>query len=129
MIQSNTYPEYNGVSERVRMDGTITLPDIGEVYVNGLTPDEATQVVRLRYEETITQSSDLQLRVTSFNSKRYYVTGVPPRRPQSFVFRGDTTLVDVMTQAAIDENLVDTDNILVLRGDPENPLVLSLIHI
>lgn len=125
VLRSQLYSEYNGVSERVRMDGTITLPDVGEVYVNGLTPVEATEVIRLRYESEIEMPGDLQLEVVSFNSKRYYITGVPPRRPASKVFRGDTTLMDVMAEANVDEILVDIDNILVIRGDPENPLVIE----
>lgn len=124
VLRSTTYPELNGVSERVRMDGTITLPEVGEVFVNGLTPDEATEVVRQRYGTKLTDTANLIVRVSSINSKQFYITGVPPRRPASVPFSGDTTLLDVIVRANIDENLVDTDNILVIRGDPENPLII-----
>ena len=122
---SGIYKEYSGVVEPVRMDGTITLPDVGEVYVNGLTPTEASEVIRQRYDSIVQDSSGLTVRVTGIRSKKYYITGVPPRSPRSVIFKGDTYLLDAVIQAKIDENLVDTDNILVIRGDPENPLVIS----
>lgn len=122
---TNGYKEYSGIVEQVRMDGTITLPDVGEVYVNGLTPTEATEVVRQRFDPIITDTSGMTLRVLSIRSKKYYITGVPPRKPRSVQFKGDTYLLDAMITAVVDENLIDTDNILVIRGDPENPLVIS----
>jgi protein involved in polysaccharide export with SLBB domain len=124
-LRTHTYAELNGVTEKVRMDGTITLPDVGEVYVNGLTPDEATEVVRQRFGSKLKETSDLTIRLGSINSKQFYITGVPPRQPKSVNFKGDTTLLDVIVRANIDEVLIDTDAILVIRGDPENPLVIT----
>lgn len=125
VLQSNIYPELNGVSENVRMDGTVTLPDVGEVYINGLTPDEATEVVRQRYDYILSDTTNLLIRVSAISSKRYYVTAAPPRAAQSITFNGDTTLMDVVVGANIDELIIDTDAILVIRGDPENPLRIS----
>jgi hypothetical protein len=125
ILQSNIYPELNGVSENVRMDGTVTLPDVGEVYINGLTPDEATEVVRQRYDYMLSDTSNLLIRVSAISSKRYYVTGAPPLPPRSITFGGDTTLMDVIVGANIEDVIIDTDNILVIRGDPENPLRIS----
>jgi len=125
VLRSSTYPEYNGISEKIRMDGTITLPDVGEVYVNGLTPDEATEVVRQRFGTKLQDTANLIINVSAINSKQFYVTGAPPRNPSVVPFQGDTTLLDVVAKANIDEVLIDTDNILVIRGDPENPLVIS----
>lgn len=125
VIRNPPYKEYSGMVEAVRMDGTITLPDVGEVYVNGLTPEEATEVVAKRYDEVINDTSELSLRVTAIRSKKYYITGVPPRKPIYVPFSGDTYLIDAVIRAGIDENLVDTDCILVIRGDPENPLVIE----
>jgi protein involved in polysaccharide export with SLBB domain len=38
VIQDRIHPEYNGVQEIVRMDGVVTLPEVGEVYITGLSP-------------------------------------------------------------------------------------------
>lgn len=125
VVRAPGYKEYSGQSENIRMDGTVTLADVGEVYLNGLTPEEATEVVRQRYSLYVKDTDDFTVEVSKINSKKYYVSGVPPFKPRSLVFRGDTLLIDAVAQAVQDENLVDTDNIKVIRGDPENPLVIS----
>ena len=129
VIRDINHKEYNGLSENVRMDGTITLPDVGEVYVNGLTPEEITEVVRQRYDRFVLDTSGMEANVTSFNSKRYYITsipsGLPQGRPRSINFNGDTLLVDALISANFDAILVDTADIKVIRGDPENPLIIS----
>lgn len=125
VLRDINHAEYNGISETIRMDGTITLPDVGEIYVNGLTPEEITEVIRLRYDRYVLDTSGMEARVTSFNSKKYYVTSLPSRLPQAVPFRGDTLLIDAMIQARYNAFLVDDDEIKVIRGDPENPLVIS----
>jgi polysaccharide biosynthesis/export protein len=125
VIQDSIHAEYNGLAETVRMDGVVTLPEVGEVYVNGLSPDEITEVLRLKYAQYVNDSSGMSVRVTAINSKRYYVTGLPPRAPRDFRFEGDVLLVDAMIKAQLDDTLVETESILVIRGDPENPLVIE----
>jgi hypothetical protein len=124
-IQDSMHAEYNGLAETVRMDGTVTLPEVGEVYVNGLSPEEITEVLRLKYEEYVNDTSGMTVRVTAINSKRYYVSGLPPRQPQSVKFQGDILLIDAMIQANLEPVLVDCEQIRVIRGDPENPLVIQ----
>lgn len=125
VIRSPDYKEYSGQSEPIRMDGTVTLSDVGEVYLNGLTPDEATQVVREHYGHLVVDAESFIVAVTAITSKKYYVTGVPPFKPRRVKFVGDTLLIDALLQAIQNEDLVDTDNILVIRGDPENPLQIA----
>jgi polysaccharide biosynthesis/export protein len=123
-LRDALHPEYNGISETVRMDGVITLPEVGEVYVNGLSPEEVTQAIRLAYSRYVNDTSGMVADVTGMNSKRYYVSGYPPRKPQFITFRGDELLVDVLIKANLDSVLVDDEDIRVIRGDPENPLVI-----
>ena len=125
VIRAVDYKEYSGQSEAIRMDGTVTLSDVGEIYLNGLTPDEATQVVREHYAHLVTDADSFIVSVTAITSKKYYVTGVPPYKPRRVKFVGDTLLIDALISAIQNEDLVDTDKILVLRGDPENPLQIA----
>jgi len=118
------HPEYNNITETVRMDGVVTLPEVGEVYLNGLSPTEATEAVRLRYAAYVNDTTSMVVDVTSIDSKRYYVSGLPPRKPASFTFKGDQLLADVLITASLDPVLVDCTDIRVIRGDPENPLVI-----
>jgi hypothetical protein len=123
-VQAPTYPEYTGQTETVRMDGVITLQDVGEVYVNGLSPEEVTQAVRQAYDAVLTDTSGINVRVIGTRSKRYYVSQLPPGKPRQVAFSGDELLVDAMLKSQVDQGLVDTEEILVIRGDPENPLVI-----
>lgn len=125
IVRSTEYKEYSGQSEVIRMDGTITLADVGEIYLNGLTPDEATQSVREHYSHLVKEVESFIVHVSKITSKRYYVTGVPPFKPKRVTFTGDTLLMDALIGALEDEDLVDTDKILVIRGDPENPLQIA----
>ncbi len=124
VMNDSLHAEYNGVQEVVRMDGVVTLPEVGEVYVNGLSPDEATQVIRLAYERYVNDASGIRVRVGTINSKRYYTSGLPPRKPQAIQFRGDELLLDALIRTGLDRTIVDTEAIRVIRGDPENPLVI-----
>jgi protein involved in polysaccharide export with SLBB domain len=119
------HPEYNNITEVVRMDGVVTLPDVQEVYLNGLSPAEATEAVRLAYSAYLNDTSSMVVDVTTIASKRYYLSGLAPRKPTAITFQGDELLVDVLIKANLDSVLVDETEILVIRGDPENPLVIS----
>ena len=70
VIRASGYPEYSGQSERIRMDGTVTLADVREVYLNGLTPEEATEAVRKRYEAFVTDPDSFTVEVSSINRKK-----------------------------------------------------------
>ena len=124
-ISDRLHAEYNGVSETIRMDGTVTLPEVNEVYINGLTPDECTEVIRQKYAQFVNDSSSMTVRVTAIKSKRYYVAGLPPNHTTQQPFNGDVLLIDALIASNADELIVDTDNIRVIRGDPENPLVIE----
>jgi polysaccharide biosynthesis/export protein len=124
-LQDRIHPEYNGVTETVRMDGVVTLPEVGEVYINGLSPDEITQVLQLKFEQYVNDTSGMSVRVMTTTSKRYYITGLPPRLTKSFPFTGDVLLIDAIERGNVDQLLVDEQRIRVLRGDPENPLVIE----
>jgi len=124
-VRDPAHPEYNNLTETVRMDGTVTLPEVREVYLNGLSQAEATEAVRLAYGSYLNDTSSMVVDVTGMASKRYYVSGLAPTKPRSLPFKGDQLLIDALISANLDAVLVDTDDILVIRGDPENPLVIS----
>jgi hypothetical protein len=73
----------------------------------------------------VLDTDGISIEVTAIQSKRYYIARLPPNDPLAVEFRGDITLLDALLQATIDEILVDTDEILVIRGDPENPLIIT----
>lgn len=125
VLRDINHAEYNNIGERVRMDGTITLPQVGEVYVNGLTPAEASEVVQLRYSDFVKDVSGMEINVQSITSKFFYVVTVEQKKARRVAFTGDILLVDAMERSQFDPLLTNTGSVRVIRGDPENPLVIA----
>lgn len=70
-------PDVNGRQEisgehLVRPDGTVSLGIYGSVYVAGMTVEEIKQAVEVHLEEFVHQP-EIQVDVTAYNSKKYYV--------------------------------------------------------
>ena len=125
VLRDINHPEYNNIAERVRMDGVITLPQVGEVYVNGLTPAEASEVVQLRYSDFVKDVSGMEINVQQITSKYFYVVTVQKRLARRVAFTGDILLIDAMERSLFDPIQTNTSSVKVIRGDPENPLVLT----
>lgn len=60
---------------RVRTDGIVALPVIGETKVAGLTPEEAAERIVSRISRYNRNVSQALVQVTEFNSRRVFVTG------------------------------------------------------
>ena len=113
-IRSLRVAEINAVTQRIRPDGKLNLPLVGEVYVAGMTATEMeaaiTQAARTYYNEV-----DVTVDVTGYASQRYYVFGQvagPGPRP----WTGHDTLLDALAQAQPTE-LAWPQRIKVVRGD------------
>jgi len=91
-------PEINDRSVRLRPDGYITLELLGDVFAAGKTPTQLAAEIEeeiLRYYEDIS----VQVRVASFNSKVYYVTGETNAGPRQYT--GTDTVLDAMLNAGM----------------------------
>ena len=67
-------PDLNQIV-RVRADGVVALPVIGETKVGGLTPEEAAERIVSRISRYNRNVSQALVQVTEFNSRRVFVTG------------------------------------------------------
>ncbi len=81
----------------VRPDGNITFPLLGDVYVEGKTPEE---VSRMLDTELANYIKDVQttVHIVGFFSQKYYVFG-EVNRPGPQPFTGDITLIDALASA------------------------------
>ena len=115
------HPELNG-AYRVRMDGVIDVPMIGEIYVAGLTLPDVGEILTRRFREYITSALvDVQLGAST--SKVFYVDGqVALTGPVAF--RGGETLFNIVFRAR-PTILADEDSVRLIRSDPVNPLVMK----
>jgi len=73
-ITAPNAPEINNYGARLRPDGFITMPLLGEMFAAGKTPKQLGAEIEeqiLRYYQDVT----VQVEITGFNSKEYYVAG------------------------------------------------------
>lgn len=113
-ITSLHVPEISGQTARMRPDGYINLPLLGELYIAGKTCNEIEQqlmeAARNYYEQV-----DATVNVAAYNSQNYYVLGqVRGAGPRPWT--GRDTLLGALAQAQ-PTSLAWPERIILVRGD------------
>jgi polysaccharide biosynthesis/export protein len=89
-------PELNQTVS-IQPDGYITLREVGDVHVAGLTVPEITETIRTAYGK-ILQNPAIAIVLKDFE-KPYFVIGGEVGRPGKYELRGDTTVTDAIAVA------------------------------
>ena len=82
---------------QIRPDGYITLQLINDIYVEGMTPMQAADVLTKALKVYV-READVTVRVTGFNSKKYFMFGETPGTGQQ-TFDGDVTVLSAFGRA------------------------------
>ena len=82
---------------QIRPDGNITLQLIGDIYVEGITPMQAADVLTKALRVYI-REAEVTVRVTGFNSKKYFMFGETEGQGQQ-TFDGDVTVLSAFGRA------------------------------
>jgi polysaccharide export outer membrane protein len=90
-------PELN-IERRVGEDGSLNLPLIGEVPVQGLTDIEVADRLKAMLEAKYVQRASVTVQVRDFRSKPISVIGAV-RGPGNLAFSGRWTLIEALTAA------------------------------
>lgn len=99
---SSNVPELNEQVGIVRPNGQVLFPLIGDVQVNGLTPDEAREQV-LKQTSAYYVDPDLRLEVAA-ESKFFYVFGFGASTQGRFPYVGRVTVINALAQAGFNES-------------------------
>jgi len=84
---------------QVASDGTVNVPYIHRIKVEGLEPQELAELVRKRFvEEKILTEPSIVVRVSAYNSKQITVLG-EVQKPGSFPLTPGITLVQAISYA------------------------------
>ena len=102
----------------VREGGMVTLPVIGDVLLAGLTLNQADSLLARRYA-TLYEAPFV---VTRYTNKRVFVLGTTVGQVVPLL-NENTNLIEVLALAGGINNQARTDNIRLIRGDPNNPEV------
>jgi polysaccharide export outer membrane protein len=99
----------------IRPDGRISLPLVGEVEADGLTPDELRTVVVERLGAFVQSPAVVSVIVREVNSARFYVVG-EVGRPGAYPLRGRTSLLQALALAGGFGEFSARDGLAVVRG-------------
>ena len=103
-------------SARVRPDGKISLPLVGELKASGLTP-LALQMLITKQLETYMQSPEVTVSVQEVNSQRFSIIG-EVQRPGSYVLTKPMTVLDAVAIGGGFAEFAKLKKIFVLRRVP-----------
>ncbi|MBL8174776.1 MAG: polysaccharide export protein [Bryobacterales bacterium] len=99
----------------VRPDGKITLPLIGEMQAEGLTPDELGKAITEALKDKLTRP-EVFILVQQVNSKKYYISG-EVNRTGSFPLITPVTVFEALSIAGGLREYANKKNIVVVRGN------------
>ena len=90
-------PELNQTKVTVQPDGFVTLKDIGDLHVSGLTVPELTKNIREAYANFL-QNPALTVVLQDFN-KPYFIADGQVEHPGKYDLRGETTVTEALAMA------------------------------
>ncbi|MGD1072581.1 MAG: polysaccharide biosynthesis/export family protein [Bryobacteraceae bacterium] len=102
----------------VSPDGTISMPLIGIVKADGLTPAELTAVIRDKLQAVAFQNApDVNIQVVRNNSKKFYIFG-GVGHPGEYPLNGETTVLDAFANCGGFHDFANKKKIRILRTPP-----------
>jgi polysaccharide biosynthesis/export protein len=112
--------EFPELSQTVRVseDGTISLPLLGSVGIEGLTKEEVqNKITTLLLEKNYVKNARVTVFIKEYQSKRVYMIGALTK-PGTYELIGRTTLLQMISQAG---GLTDraANEIFILREKPD----------
>ena len=101
-VHCSAVPELNRERQKIRPDGKVTFESLGEVQAAGKTPKELAETLREQIVSLYALSGDnpIDVRITAFKSKVYYVLG-QVYKPGPKTFTGHDTVFRAIAQARI----------------------------
>lgn len=107
-------PELSG-PVTVTVEGSITLPLIGQAQAQGLTPQQLATRLTEMLGKYINRPEVLVF-LQAVNSKRYYVSG-EVNRPGQFSLIAPTTVLEALVNAGGLKEFANKKKIVIMRGD------------
>jgi len=104
--------------ERIKEDGTITLPMIGSVIAAGKTAGELQKEIQERYSRYYTR-----LTVTVKSLERFYYVGGEVRSPGRYPWLGELTVTQAIQSAGDFTDFARKTRVLLVRANGQTEVV------
>ena len=101
VVKAPKIAELDGVRQKVRPDGKISLNMVGEVYVVGMTPSEIAALLK-KLVTKFYEEPEIKVEVIA-NSKFYYVFGQGVARQGRYAYTGQDTVITALAEAGLGE--------------------------
>ena len=100
LLYCTEVPELHLQEQRIRPDGKVSFQSVGELQAAGKTPAQLSEEIKekLMLLYALTGDHPVDVQVTNFESKSYYVLG-QVRRPGAMPFTGRDTVLRAVAQA------------------------------
>lgn len=108
----------------IRPDGKISLPLIGDVFVEGMTSGELTDKLTEEFSK-YAKNPSVAVIVTGFNSKKVYVIGEVFRQG-AYPYTGTTSVFEAVEEAGSFTRRASLGRVILVRGDIEDPTVIDI---
>ena len=115
-------PDLN-TQTKVKKDGIITLPIIGEVKAEGLSPKELSQSILEKISLYNANISQATVTVEEYNHRKIYVQG-EVRSPGAFGFETIPDLWGAIREAEGPTEFADLSSVSIIRGDEESKVLI-----
>ena len=130
-IHCSKVPEIDLQSQQIRPDGRISFEGVGEMDAAGKTPAQVAADLRQRildiYKEDLVGEKAVDVRVTAFRSKRYYVFG-EVATPGAQIYSGRDTVVGAIALAGSPTVLAWKERMQIIRppkGKNDKPRIIE----
>jgi polysaccharide export outer membrane protein len=102
LLLCSEVPELHLQEQRIRPDGKVSFQSVGELQAAGKTPAELSEEIKekLMLLYALTGDHPVDVQVTNFESKSYYVLG-QVRRPGAMPYTGRDTVLRAVSQAGL----------------------------
>ena len=97
----------------IKEDGTIDMPDIGQIQAAGKTPGELEDLIHSRYVPAIYTHLNVTVRTTS--DQVYFVRG-EVRQPGRLIYVGPITVTKAITSAGDFTDFANRRNVVLIRS-------------
>jgi len=108
----------------IRPDGKISLPLIGDVFVEGMTSEELTDKLTEEFSK-YAKNPSVAVIVTGFNSKKVYVIGEVFSQG-AYPYTGTTSVFEAVEEAGSFTRRASLGRVILVRGDIEDPTVIDI---
>jgi protein involved in polysaccharide export with SLBB domain len=125
LVVTDTYqPEEIRANERVAIDGTVLLPEIGAVNVAGMSRTEIEAFLMDKYSPYY-DLLDIKVRILSTQGKFYFIYGEVSTEGRK-VFDGDLTIWEAVMSSVPDDETANLGRVRLIRADPRDPFIMTV---